>query len=82
MGMCQDLTSTLNVFLFLYFVVHTYEVTVFTGDHWAAETDANLYITIFGSQGDTGKRMLYNSTTNQVKYRTGQVCIVLYKCRY
>ncbi|KAJ8306150.1 hypothetical protein KUTeg_016695 [Tegillarca granosa] len=53
--------------------LYIYEVTIFTGDHWAAETDANLYITIFGTQGDTGKRMLYNSTMNQVKFRTGQI---------
>ncbi|XP_070194990.1 lipoxygenase homology domain-containing protein 1-like isoform X2 [Littorina saxatilis] len=36
-----------------------YEVTTFTGDHWAAGTDATAHITLFGTNGDSGKRILY-----------------------
>ena len=35
-----------------------YEVIVVTGDERGAGTDANVSITIYGSNGDTGKREL------------------------
>jgi len=35
-----------------------YKVDVFTGDRRGAGTDANVHITIYGDQGDTGKRIL------------------------
>ncbi|XP_071750893.2 lipoxygenase homology domain-containing protein 1 [Centroberyx gerrardi] len=41
--------------------VNTYEVSVFTGDMLGAGTDANVYINIYGENGDTGERYLKNS---------------------
>ncbi|CAL8345253.1 unnamed protein product [Lota lota] len=39
----------------------TYEVSVFTGDMLGAGTDANVYINIYGENGDTGERYLKKS---------------------
>jgi hypothetical protein len=38
-----------------------YEVTVFTGSESGAGTNANVKITIYGTNGDTGKRELKQS---------------------
>lgn len=35
--------------------ITTYEVSVVTGDVRGAGTNANVYITIYGEEGDTGK---------------------------
>lgn len=35
-----------------------YEVTVYTGDIKGCGTNANVFITIYGTNGDTGKRPL------------------------
>ncbi len=56
--------------------MENYEVSVYTGDHWAALTDANVYVTLYGSKGDAGKRWLYhatNLTDQSVKFRRNQV---------
>ena len=37
-----------------------YVVRVFTGDFRGAGTDADVYITVFGSMGDTGQKFLDN----------------------
>ncbi|KAH3831729.1 hypothetical protein DPMN_104999, partial [Dreissena polymorpha] len=52
-----------------------YQVEIVTGDHWAASTDANMYITLYGSRGDSGRRLLHNCTNNRVKFQRGQVDI-------
>ncbi|CAG5116254.1 unnamed protein product, partial [Candidula unifasciata] len=52
--------------------VKKYEVLVATGDHWAAETDANVYITLLGSRGDSGRRVLHRSRTKNRKFQRGQ----------
>ncbi|TNN59103.1 Lipoxygenase y domain-containing protein 1 [Liparis tanakae] len=41
--------------------VNTYEVCVFTGDLLGAGTDANVFINIYGENGDTGERCLKKS---------------------
>ncbi|KAM4578886.1 lipoxygenase homology domain-containing protein 1 [Fundulus diaphanus] len=51
--------------------VNTYEVCVFTGDMMGAGTDANVYINIYGENGDTGERSLSNSD-NLNKFERGQ----------
>lgn len=38
-----------------------YDVIVYTGDKFGAGTNANVYITLFGENGDTGKRALTQS---------------------
>uniref|UniRef100_A0A4W6CIC0 Lipoxygenase homology PLAT domains 1 n=1 Tax=Lates calcarifer TaxID=8187 RepID=A0A4W6CIC0_LATCA len=51
--------------------VNTYEVCVFTGDMLGAGTDANVFINIYGENGDTGERYLKNSD-NLNKFERGQ----------
>ncbi|KAM4615981.1 lipoxygenase homology domain-containing protein 1 [Polymixia lowei] len=50
---------------------NTYEVSVFTGDMLGAGTDANVYVNIYGENGDTGERYLKNSG-NLNKFERGQ----------
>ncbi|OCT76820.1 hypothetical protein XELAEV_18032023mg [Xenopus laevis] len=41
--------------------VYPYVVSIHIGDHWGAETDANVHVTLYGEKGDTGKRKLHKS---------------------
>lgn len=52
---------------------HTYKVSVMTGDVYGAGTDANVFLTIYGDQGDTGERKLRKSETNSNKFERGSV---------
>lgn len=52
---------------------HTYKVSVTTGDVYGAGTDANVFLTIYGDQGDTGERKLRKSETNSNKFERGSV---------
>lgn len=52
---------------------HTYKVSVMTGDVYGAGTDANVFLTIYGDQGDTGERKLRKSETNGNKFERGSV---------
>ncbi|XP_062984875.1 lipoxygenase homology domain-containing protein 1 [Elgaria multicarinata webbii] len=51
--------------------IHTYKITVCTGDIYGAGTDANVFITIYGDLGDTGERQLSKSE-NFNKFERGQ----------
>jgi hypothetical protein len=42
----------------------TYRITVVTGAVEYAGTDANVYITLFGSNGNSGERLLDNAADN------------------
>ena len=54
--------------------VHHYEVTVKTGNHWAADTDSVLFVTLIGDKGDTGRRRLFHSVDSKGdKFQKGQV---------
>ena len=50
-----------------------YAVKVHTGKKAGAGTDADVFLNIFGSQGDTGDRPLTRSATNKNKFESGQV---------
>lgn len=50
-----------------------YRVEVYTGEVPGADTDASVYVTIYGTRGDTGQRVLYRSETNDTKFQEGQV---------
>lgn len=50
-----------------------YKVTVHTGKKLGAGTDANVFLNIFGEQGDTGERFLEKSSTNKNKFEKGSV---------
>lgn len=41
-----------------------YEIIIITGDEKGAGTDANVFITIYGSNGDSGKRQLRQKFRN------------------
>jgi hypothetical protein len=41
-----------------------YHIAVTTGDRRGAGTDANVFITVFGQTGDSGKRQLTNHLQN------------------
>lgn len=53
--------------------VHTYKISVFTGDIYGAGTDANVFLNIYGDMGDMGERKLSKSETNFNKFERGQV---------
>ena len=62
-----------SVAIFCYFLGQQYSVHVYTGNKFNAGTDANVYITIFGENGDTGERKLLKSETNTDKFEKGKV---------
>nr|KAG5694176.1 hypothetical protein BaRGS_016022 [Batillaria attramentaria] len=49
----------------------SYEITVKTSDVRGAGTDANVYIILFGVNGDSGELHLKDSTTNKSPFETG-----------
>ena len=49
---------------------YKYKVCTYTGDVRGAGTDANVTITIFGENGDTGQHCLDNSRNNFEKGRS------------
>ena len=58
----------------------TYTLEVFTGDKPGAETDYPVFVTLTGSQGDSGKRILYHSLNNTEKFRRGQKDVFTIEC--
>ncbi|GCB66519.1 hypothetical protein scyTo_0004980 [Scyliorhinus torazame] len=50
-----------------------YHIHVFTGNKPGAETDANVYVNIFGERGDSGKRKLHKSQNNQIIFQKDQM---------
>jgi len=50
-----------------------YVVKVHTGKKMGASTDANVFIAIFGEQGDTGERPLIRSKTSSNKFEKGSI---------
>jgi len=48
----------------------TYKVLVTTGDRRGAGTDANVFLTLFGSNGDSGERKLESSGNNFERNQT------------
>lgn len=71
-GASWQVQELLLIHLLLCLTVNTYEVCVFTGDMLGAGTDANVYINIYGENGDTGERHLRNSD-NLNKFEREQV---------
>ena len=41
-----------------------YKVSVYTGNKSGAGTDANVYITLFGENGDSGEKIIDNNKNN------------------
>lgn len=61
------------IFSFSIFLVVKYEVTVITGDVEFAASDSNIFISIYGDSGDTGKRWLKKPTSPQEPFAKGSV---------
>ena len=69
---------SLNNFLINFLVVEVeYTVKVFTGDVWGAGTDANIFINMYGDNGDTGERELKDSQTNLNKFERKAVRLII-----
>ena len=54
-------------------LVHNYKLHVFTGELKGSGTDANVFITLYGENGDTGERPLTKSETYRDKFEKGHV---------
>ena len=50
-----------------------YKVEVYTGNEPGADTEAELFIHLFGSHGDSGKRVLFNCLNNKTPFQGGQM---------
>ena len=69
-GLLKDWEICTNLsFFFNRIQGHDYMVHIYTGNKWGAGTDANVMITIFGKEGDSGERKLDNEKNN---FETGQ----------
>ena len=53
-----------SLFFFFCYLGHRYLVHTYTGDKRGAGTDANVVITIFGEDGDSGEKKLDNARNN------------------
>ena len=56
----------------MFVVVLPYMVEVYTGSEPGSETEANVYLQLIGSRGDSGKRVLFN-TISDLKVSGGNV---------
>lgn len=67
-----NIIISLSFVLFYFLLVTVYEVHVITGELWNAGTEADVYISIYGENGDTGSRQLRRSK-KPTKFLKGQV---------
>lgn len=73
---CEYCISSLNTAECLVLSLEiTYEVSVFTGDMFGAGTDANVFMNIYGENGDTGERPMKKSN-HLNKFERGQVSVM------
>ena len=61
---CRPVCSDLRSKFIASFPGHPYLVHTFTGDKRGAGTDANVVITMFGEEGDSGEKKLENARNN------------------
>ena len=61
------------MFFFRVCAATSYHVSVKTGKQPRAGTDANVFIKIFGSKGDTGKLKLMSSENTKNKFEAGRI---------
>ena len=50
-----------------------YTIEVYTANEPGADTEAELFVQLFGSHGDSGKRVLYNCLNNKNPFQEGQM---------
>lgn len=63
----------INISLFC--LATSYKLTVTTGNVRGAGTDANVYLQMFGNQGDTGRLPLRQSENNKNKFEKARADI-------
>lgn len=59
--------------MYFFHLVLTYTIEVYTGSEPNAETEAEIYIQLFGSRGDSGRRVLYHSVNTDTKFQQGEM---------
>ena len=59
-----------------------YAVSVFTGKKRGAGTDSNVFVEVFGDQGDTGERPLKESKSNINKFERGKVSVCVWMLNF
>ncbi|OON21989.1 PLAT/LH2 domain protein [Opisthorchis viverrini] len=59
-----------------------YEIHVITGDEQNAGTDANVYLTLYGENGDSGERKLAESQIHRNKFEAGNTDIFHWDLEY
>ena len=62
--------SFIHCFVFLY-IETSYTVNVVTGDKRGGGTDANVFMIIFGDNGNSGELALKESSTHKDKFERG-----------
>lgn len=63
---------SINIYCYCLSVVK-YRVTIITGNITGSGTDASVYMSLVGDQGDTGERFMFLSKTNVNKFEKGNV---------
>ena len=61
------------MYFILYFSATTYKVHVKTSDVRGAGTDANVFVMLFGANGDSGELHLKESETNKDPFENNNV---------
>ena len=70
----QSLCSLINLTIFTLIPVVNYSVAVSTSDLTGAGTDSNVFLTVYGENGDSGERALRKSD-NMNKFERAQVSV-------
>lgn len=55
--------------------VREYVVSTLTGDGFGSGTDAQVYLNLIGTIGDSGKRFLVHNLEGTDKFESGQVLV-------
>ena len=67
--------------LFVIFIVVKYYIEVHTSEaEMTAATNANVFITLYGSQSDSGRRHLIHSKDSKKRFQAGQVSTFGVQC--
>ena len=53
--------------------MHQYQLQVHTGDVPEADTEAEIFVTMFGERGDSGRRRLFKSKSDGKAFTKGKV---------
>ncbi|XP_032242915.2 uncharacterized protein LOC5517078 isoform X2 [Nematostella vectensis] len=58
----------------------TYTVNIFTGNVWGAGTDANILLTLYGTEGESDEFQIENE--GQATFETGMIDTYKFECSY